>query len=113
MAEVGNAQKETYGVQDVGLAAAIQSRDGVEQRVEAVDLRPLGVGFESLKDNRLDVHLQASRRFRRHRFAVFEDQIGYLKKVDALACRPVFTTDNRESRSSLFSLEFWRQPRSR
>lgn len=57
--EVWNAQKKTYGVQDVGLAAAIQSSDGVEQWVEAVNLRPLRVGLEPLDNNRLDVHIQA------------------------------------------------------
>lgn len=60
MAEVGDTQKETNRVQDVGLSAAIESCDGVEQRVKAVDLRPLCVGFESFKNNRLDVHLEAS-----------------------------------------------------
>lgn len=57
MAEIRNAQKEANRVQNIGLAAAVESRDGVEQRVEAVDLRPLRVGLESFKNNRLDVHL--------------------------------------------------------
>lgn len=57
MGEIGNAQKETYRVQNIGLAAAVQSCDGVEQRVEAVDLRPLCVGLESFNNYRLDVHL--------------------------------------------------------
>lgn len=57
MAEVRNAQKKTYGVQDVGLSAAVQSRDGVEERVEAVDLRPLRVRLKPLDDDGLDVHI--------------------------------------------------------
>ncbi len=57
MGKIGNAQEETYRVQNIGLAAAVQSCDGVEQRVKTVDLRPLCVGFKSLKNNRLDVHL--------------------------------------------------------
>lgn len=56
MAEIGNAQKETYGVQNIGLAAAVQSCDSVEQWVKAVDLCPLCVGFESFNNNRFDVH---------------------------------------------------------
>ena len=57
MAEIRNAQKETYRVQNIRLSAAVQSCDGVEQRVKAVDLRPLCVGFESFNNNRLDVHI--------------------------------------------------------
>lgn len=74
MCEIGNAQKETYRVQNIGLAAAVQSCDGVEQRVKAVDLRPLRVGFESFNNNRLDVHLQAvlSPQTPEARFVVFE-----------------------------------------
>lgn len=56
MAEIGYSQKETYGVQNVGLPAAVEPGDGVEERVEPVDLRPLCVGFEPFDDNRLDVH---------------------------------------------------------
>lgn len=59
MGEVRNAQKKTYRVQDIGLAAAVQSGDGVKQRVKAVDLRPLCVGLEPFNNNRLDVHLYA------------------------------------------------------
>lgn len=51
MREVRNAQKETNGVQNIGLAASVQSRDGVEQRVEAIDLRPLRVRFEPFNNN--------------------------------------------------------------
>lgn len=54
--EIRYSQKEAYGVQNVGLAAAVEPSDGVEERVEAVDLRPLCVGFEPFNDNRLDVH---------------------------------------------------------
>lgn len=57
MCEVGDAQQETYGVEDVGLPAAVQSSDCVEQRVKAVDLRPLRVRLKPFNDNRLDVHL--------------------------------------------------------
>lgn len=60
MTKIGNAQQKTYRVQNIGLATAVQSCDGVEKRVEAVDLSPLCVGFESFNDNRLDMHLQAS-----------------------------------------------------
>lgn len=57
LGQVGDAQQEADGVQDVGLAAAIQAGDGVEQRVEPVDLRPLRVGLEPIEYDRLDVHL--------------------------------------------------------
>lgn len=57
MGEIWNTQKETYRVQNIGLAAAVQSCDGVEEWVKAVDLRPLRVGLESFDNNRLDVHL--------------------------------------------------------
>lgn len=60
MAQIRYPQKETYRVQNIGLAAAVQSGDGVEQRVKAVDLRPVCVGFESFNDNRLDVHVSLS-----------------------------------------------------
>lgn len=57
MREVRNTKKKTYRVQDVGFAAAVQSGDGVEQRVKAVYLGSLCVGLESIDNNRLDVHL--------------------------------------------------------
>lgn len=93
MAEVGNAQKETYRVQNIGLAAAVQSCDGVEQRVEAVDLRPLCVGFESFNNDRLDVHLWAvlSRQIPEASFLLFESE-SVTEKAER--CSPVFTTEN-------------------
>lgn len=57
MCEVGDAQKETYRVQYIGLSATVQSCDRVEKRVEAVDFGPLSVGFKPFNDYRLDVHL--------------------------------------------------------
>lgn len=57
MTEIRYAQEKTYRVQNIGLAAAVQSGDGVEQRVKAVNLRPLCVGLEPFDNDRLDVHL--------------------------------------------------------
>lgn len=59
MGEVRNAQQKTYRVEDVGLSAAVQSCNGVEQRVKTTDLRPLSVRLEALDNDRFDVHLQA------------------------------------------------------
>ena len=54
--EVGDAEHEADGVQDVGLAGAVQARDGVEEGVERGDNGPLRVGLEPLDAHLLDVH---------------------------------------------------------
>lgn len=59
MGEVGYSQKKTNRVQNVWFSAAVESCDGVKQRVEVVDLRPLSVGFESFDDDRFYMHLLA------------------------------------------------------
>lgn len=61
MCEVRNPQKETYRVQNVGLAAAVQSGDGIEKRVEAVDFGPLGVRFKTFDNDGFNVHRCFSR----------------------------------------------------
>jgi hypothetical protein len=54
--EVLDSEHEANGVEDVALAAAIEPRDGVEARVEAVERDALGVGLEALDDDLADVH---------------------------------------------------------
>lgn len=54
--QVGDAQKEADGVQDVGLAGAVKAGDGIEGRVEAVDFRALAVRLEAVNDHALDEH---------------------------------------------------------
>lgn len=65
-AEVGDAEHEADGVEDVGLAGAVEPGDGVEQRVESRHHRPPRVRLEALQADLLDVHL-AGRRGRRRR----------------------------------------------
>lgn len=54
--QVGDAQHEADGVEDVGLAGAVEAGDGVEEGVEARDDGPGGVGLEALQADLLDVH---------------------------------------------------------
>lgn len=61
LGEVRDAQEEANGVQYVGFATPIESSDGIEERVKTTDLRPLGIGFESIKDYLLYVHAVFSR----------------------------------------------------
>lgn len=63
-AKVCDAEHEADGVEDVGLAGAVEPGDGVEQRVEPRHHRPRRVRLEPLKADLLDVHL-AGRRGRR------------------------------------------------
>lgn len=64
LAEVGDAEHEADGVEDVGFAGAVEAGDGVEQRVEPRHHRPPRVRLEPLQAHLLDVHL-AGRRGRR------------------------------------------------
>lgn len=57
LAEVGDAEHEADGVEDVGLAGAVEPGDGVEQRVEPRHHRPPRVRLEPLQAYLLDVHL--------------------------------------------------------
>jgi hypothetical protein len=50
------SQHEAYGVEDVGLAGAVQACDGVELAVEWADDDPLCVRFESIDGDLLDKH---------------------------------------------------------
>ena len=43
LCEVGDAQNEAYGVQDVRLPSAIQSGDGIEERVDARNIDTGGI----------------------------------------------------------------------
>lgn len=49
-------EQELNCVQDVTLAAAVESGDGVELRVEPVDLCAVLIGFESVEDNLPYIH---------------------------------------------------------
>ena len=54
--QVGDAQHEADGVQDVGLAGAVEPGDGIEKGVEARHHRALGVALEAVHHNLLNVH---------------------------------------------------------
>lgn len=56
MGQVCDSEQEADCVQDVGLAGAVEPSDGVERRIEAVDLRPLAVRLEAVDDHALDIH---------------------------------------------------------
>ena len=56
LGKVGDAEDEADGVEDVGLAAAVQARDGIKAGVKARDHRAGGVGLEAVDDHLLDVH---------------------------------------------------------
>lgn len=61
LAEVGDAEHEADGVEDVGLAGAVEPGDGVEQRVEPRHHRPPRVRLEPLEGYLLDMHLAGRR----------------------------------------------------
>jgi hypothetical protein len=65
LAQIGDAEHEADGVEDVGLAGAVEASDGVEQRVEPRHHCPPRVRLEALQAYLLDVHLAGRRR--RHR----------------------------------------------
>ena len=54
--EVRDTHEEADGVQNVALAGAVETGDGVEGRVEAIDLHPLAVRLEAVNHDRLDEH---------------------------------------------------------
>lgn len=62
LAEICDAEHEADGVEDVGLAGAVEPGDGVEQRVEPRHHRPPRVRLEPLEGYLLDVHLAGRRR---------------------------------------------------
>lgn len=55
--QVGDAEDEADGVEDVGLAGAVEAGDGVEVGVEAGHHRPRRVRLESLQTHLLHEHL--------------------------------------------------------
>ena len=54
--EIGDAQHKADGVQDVGLAAAIEPRNGIEEWVKVWHIHARCVGLEALKGDLLNVH---------------------------------------------------------
>jgi hypothetical protein len=48
MRQVLDAHHEADGVQDVGLATAIEARDGIEAGIEVGERHTLGIGFEPI-----------------------------------------------------------------
>jgi hypothetical protein len=62
LAQIGDAEHEADGVEDVGLAGAVEASDGVEQRVEPRHHRPPRIRLEALQAYLLDVHLAGRRR---------------------------------------------------
>jgi len=54
--ELGDAEHETDGVEDVGLATAVQARNRIELLVKALHDSALGVRLEAIDDDLLDVH---------------------------------------------------------
>uniref|UniRef100_A0A0A9F103 Uncharacterized protein n=1 Tax=Arundo donax TaxID=35708 RepID=A0A0A9F103_ARUDO len=90
LAEVGDAEHEADGVEDVGLAGAVEPGNGVEQRVEPRHHRTPRVRLEPLQGYLLDVHL-TGRRWRRRS----EMELGFggsgreiFRGVGAVRCRP-------------------------
>lgn len=60
LAQIGDAEHEADGVEDVGLAGAVETGNGVEQRVEPRHHRPSRVRLKALQAYLLDVHLAAA-----------------------------------------------------
>lgn len=56
--QVRDAQDEAYGVEDVRLTRPVQPRDGVEERIEAVDHGPRRVRLEPFQGYLFDVHFE-------------------------------------------------------
>jgi hypothetical protein len=56
MCKIGDSKKKTNRIQNVGLAAPIQSSDRIEKGVKSIDLCTLGVRLESIYHDGLDVH---------------------------------------------------------
>lgn len=56
MRQVSDAKQKTNRVQNVGLAASVQSSNCIEQGIESVDFRPLSVRLESIDDDGFDEH---------------------------------------------------------
>ncbi|PON56293.1 hypothetical protein PanWU01x14_183050, partial [Parasponia andersonii] len=54
--QIGDAQHEADGVEDVGLSGAVEARDSVEEWVETRDDGPRRVRLETLQANLLYVH---------------------------------------------------------
>jgi hypothetical protein len=57
LAQTGNAKHKADGVENVGLATSIQTRDGVEIGIEARDDGAIGVRLEAVEDDFFDVHV--------------------------------------------------------
>ena len=51
-----DAHHEADGVQNVRLTRAVKPRDGVELRIEALDVGPHAVGLETIDDYLCDMH---------------------------------------------------------
>mmetsp|Transcript_26556 Transcript_26556/g.47063 ORF Transcript_26556/g.47063 Transcript_26556/m.47063 type:complete len:265 (+) Transcript_26556:3148-3942(+) len=64
LSEIGDAENKANGVQDVGLATAIQASDCIELLVKRPNIGSCGVGFEAISDELLDVHLGGALRGR-------------------------------------------------
>lgn len=56
LAQIGDAQHEADGVQYVRLARSIESCDGVELRIESLDIRSLSVRLKSVQSDLFDMH---------------------------------------------------------
>ena len=56
LVQVGDSQQEADGVQDVGLATAVQSSDGIELGVKPTDDCALCIGLEPVQNQLLDEH---------------------------------------------------------
>ena len=56
VSEIRYSQNEANRVEDIRLATAIESGDGVELRVEAGNDSPLSIGLETIDDDLFDEH---------------------------------------------------------
>jgi len=59
--QVGDAEDEADGIEDVGLAGTVQAGDGVEERVKARNHGAGRVGLEPFQANLLDIHRRRGR----------------------------------------------------
>ena len=54
--KVGDAKHKADGVQDIGLATAIEPRDGIEEWVKVWDIYARCIGLEALEGDLLYIH---------------------------------------------------------
>ena len=51
MRQVGDPEKETNCIQNIGLPGSVETCDGIESLVKAINFRPLTIGLEAVDDH--------------------------------------------------------------